>query len=322
MPSGSKQPLISVIGGTGFLGRAVVNLLLRENYDVQIISRRASDAKSLFPLTASGGRLLLTNADITQPKTLHDCFDNSFAVINLVGILFERGKQRFETLHSQCPERLAKLAKDSGVERFIQISALGVHQAKGSDYAESKAMGEQAVLSEFPKATILSPSVIFGPEDNFINQFDQMASLSPALPLIGGGLTKFQPVYVEDVAKAVLACLKDADTAGQSYELGGPEVFTFKEILRLILKITKRERLLVPLSWTLAKITGFFGEFAPTPPLTRDQVELLKHDNIVSKDGFKELGITPAALEPVIRSYLRPGKPAPHFLHKDEQKAA
>jgi len=309
--------LVTVVGGTGFLGQSVVNLLLRHGYDVQVLARHAADCKQMFPLTAGGGRLRLRNADITQPKTIHDAFEGSWAVVNLVGILYEKGRQRFSSLHSQCPERIAKMAKEAGVVRLVHLSALGASKAKGSRYAKSKATGETAVLSAFAEATILSPSVIFGPGDNFINQFSRMADYSPFLPLIGGGKTKFQPVYVGDVAEAVLNCLENPATAGKRYDLAGPKIYSFNKILEKILALTGRKRLLVPLPWILAKLIGFFGEWLPKPPLTRDQVQLLRTDNTVSKNGLTELGITPKPMEAILPGYLpHPQKPELKMLGK------
>ncbi len=296
--------LVTVIGGTGFVGKAVVNALLREGYDVQVLSRNARDHKEMFPLSAGKGRLLLRNADITQPKTTHDAFENSWAVINLVGLLFEKGRQRFSTIHTQCAERLAKTAKDAGVSRYIHMSALGIDKAKSSNYAKTKERGEKAVKDAFADATIMRPSVIFGVEDDFINQFNNLAKISPVLPLIGGGKTKFQPVYVNDVAAAFVAALKDSSTQGQTYELGGGETYTFKEILELILRITNRKRTLISIPWPIAKIIGFFNEFLPQPLLTRDQVQLLKTDNVTSQNGFKALGIVPQSLAIIIPTYL------------------
>ncbi len=301
---------ITVIGGTGFVGKAVVNALLRKGYDVQAVSRNAQSHRDLFPLNASGGRLLLKNADVSQPKTLHGLFDDSFAVINLVGILFEKGRQRFPAIHSQCAERIAKMAKEAGVGRFIHLSALGVNTAKGSRYASSKATGETAVLAAFPSATILAPSVIFGPEDNFINQFSQMAAMAPALPLIGGGKTRFQPVYVGDLAAAVVKSLEMSETKGKRYELGGPNIYSFKEILELILRVTHRKRCLISVPWGIAKIMGFFAEFLPVPPITRDQVQLLKFGNVVNENGFEALDIVPQSLEIIIPQYLAVKAPA------------
>lgn len=310
--------LVTVIGGTGFVGQSLVNALLREGYDVQVLARNASACKDMFPLSAGGGRLYLRNADVTQPKTLHDAFDDSWAVINLVGILYEKGRQRFSTIHSQCAERLAKMAKEAGVSRYIHMSALGIEKAKGSRYAKSKLTGEQAVKTVFSNATFMRPSVIFGAGDNFTNQFSQMAAFSPALPLIGGGNTNFQPIYVGDVADAFVKALRTDASQGGIYELGGPTVYSFRQILQRILKVTNRKRMLVSIPWSIAKLIGFFAEFAPNPPLTRDQVQLLKHANVVSKDGLKELGIIPTPMELILPKYLsenpkkKPLQPSQH----------
>lgn len=284
--------LVTVIGGTGFVGQTLVNALMRDGYDVQVLARNASACKNMFPLSAGGGRLYLRNADITQPKTLHDAFDDSWAVINLVGILFEKGRQRFSAIHTQCAERLAKMAKEAGVSRYIHMSALGINKAKGSRYANSKETGEKSVSSAFAGATFMRPSVIFGAGDNFTNQFNQIANMSPALPLIGGGNTTFQPVYVGDVAEAFIAVLRDENSQGKTYELGGPTVYSFRQILQRILKVTDRKRVMISIPWTIAKIMGFFAEFTPKPPLTRDQVRLLKHNNIVAKNGLTALGLS------------------------------
>lgn len=308
-----SNKLVTVIGGTGFVGKTLVNALIRDGYDVQVLARNASACKDMFPLSAGGGRLYLRNADVTQPKTLHDAFDGSWAVINLVGILYEKGRQRFSTIHTQCAERLAKMAKDAGAKRYIHMSALGINKAKGSRYAKSKETGEQAVTSAFAGATFMRPSVIFGAGDNFTNQFNRMASISPALPLIGGGNTTFQPIYVGDVADAFVAALRDESSQGKTYELGGPTVYSFRQILQRILKTTNRSRMMISIPWSLAKFMSFFAEFAPVPPLTRDQVQLLKTNNIVSKNGLVELGISPTSMEMMMPKYLRSGKKKTNF---------
>lgn len=300
-----KPAMVTVVGGTGFLGRYVVQELVQAGYAVQVISRRAHRAAHQQPLGYQT-RVLYKRGDITQPRSIQEAIAGSFAVVNLVGILFEKRKQRFSAIHAQCPERLAQLVKEAGVERLIHVSALGVDKAGQSVYARSKGTGEKAVLSAFPRATILRPSIIFGAEDNFFNQFACLSRFVPALPLIGGGHTKFQPVYVGDVAKAVVAALKKPETAGQIYELGGPEVLSFQEILQYILQQTGYRRCLVKLPWALANVVGFLGEFLPKPPLTRDQVKLLKQDNVVQpdRDGFRILGLKPTAIAQVVPGYL------------------
>jgi uncharacterized protein YbjT (DUF2867 family) len=301
----ANQRIITIVGGTGFLGRYVVWQLARAGYTLRVISRTPDSA---LPLKTSGdvGQIVLMGGNLAEPESFAGKLDNSYAVINLVGILFESGSQKFTKLHAQGAEALAKMSKAAGVQRFIHVSALGVDKASGSSYARTKALGERAVLAAFPEAIILRPSVIFGPEDNFFNQFATMASLFPALPLIGGGRTRFQPVYAGDVAKAVEVCLTRPDVKGHIYELGGPKVYSFKEILEFILFTIGKQRRFMPIPSGIASIMGGVSEFLPRPPLTRDQVKLLKYDNIVSPNArtFAQLGITPTAVESIVPDYL------------------
>jgi NADH dehydrogenase len=227
-------------------------------------------------------------------------------VINLAGILFESGKQSFSTVQTTGAEKLAHMARAAGVEVFIQMSALGVEKASGSRYASSKLMGEKAVQTAFPTATILRPSIVFGEEDNFFNQFATIAGFSPVLPLIGGGTTKFQPVYVDDVAKAIEAALSNKNMRGKIYELGGPKIYSFKEILQFITTTIYKPRCLTTLPYGLANIVGFFNELLPRPMITRDQIKLLKQDNIVSANTltFADIGITPQNVEAIVPHYL------------------
>lgn len=301
-----KPHLVTVIGGTGFLGRYVVQELVKAGYHVQVIARNAHRAASLQPLGYQN-RVIYRRGDLTSPRTLQDYIPGSFAVINLVGILFEKRRQRFSALHAQCPERLAKLAKDAEAKHFVHVSALGADQAVQSIYARSKGTGEKAVMAAFPQATIFRPGIIFGAEDNFFNQFAGLARFLPFLPLIGGGKTRFQPVYVGDVAKAIVASLTRPDTQGKIYELGGPGIYTFRELLEYILQLTGHKRFLLPIPFAFAKLAGFFGEWMPRPLLTRDQVKLLQHDNLVqpARDGFTALNLQPIALEMVVPAYLQ-----------------
>jgi NADH dehydrogenase len=300
-----EQRVVTILGGTGFLGRYVVQQLARSGYRLRVIARNPSAA---IELITSGhvGQISLIAGDITKPESYAASLKGSYAVVNLVGILFESGKRNFTEVHSLGAEKLAIAASAAGVKRFIQISALGVEHEFGSSYARSKFLGEQAVMSAFPKATILRPSIMFGAEDNFFNKFAKMASIAPALPLIGGGKTKFQPVYVGDVAHAIEVCLTEDETRGQIYELGGPHTYSFKQILEYILLITGKSRALVKLPFGVASFIGRLGEFCPTPPLTRDQVKLLKYDNTVnpSLKSFAHLGITPTAVEMIVPEYL------------------
>lgn len=300
-----EQKIITIFGGTGFLGRYVVARLAAAGYRLRVVSRNPIKASQL-KTAGNTGQISLIAGDITKPESYKDTLSGSYAVINLVGILFERKAQSFTAVHSLGAEKLAASAKSLGIERFVHISALGVEHETGSAYARSKILGERAVLSAFPEATILRPSVMFGAEDNFFNKFAKMTEISPFLPLIGGGKTLFQPVYVGDVAKAVEACLNKDESKGQIYELGGAHVYSFKQILEYILQVTGKKRLLVPIPFSIASIIGRFAEILPNPPLTRDQVKLLKYNNVVNPDAktLAHLGISPTALEMIVPQYL------------------
>ncbi|MGE0753738.1 MAG: complex I NDUFA9 subunit family protein [Alphaproteobacteria bacterium] len=300
-----QQKIISVVGGTGFLGRYVVRQLARRGYPIQVISRHPERVLQLKP-SGDVGQIVPVAGDIKDIGSLHDTLERSYAVINLAGILYEKGKQNFTAIHAQGAEKLAQAAASLGVTKFIHISALGVDKVSGSNYARTKALGEKAVLAAFPTACILRPSVLFGPEDDFFNQFAHMAGFSPALPLIGGGRTRFQPVYVADVAKAVAICLQKPQTNGQTYELGGPQIFTFKEVLEYVLRVTHKNRKLVNIPFGMATGMGTLGELLPVPPLTRDQVRLLEHDNVVSPNakGFSALGISATSVDMIVPGYL------------------
>jgi NADH dehydrogenase len=297
---------VIVIGGTGFLGRYVVRELAKQGHVVRVFSRHPERAKYL-KTAGDVGQIVLEAGDLKKPETITRHFHSGvYAVINLVGLLYERGKQNFSQLHAVAPEKLAKAARAAGISRFVQVSSLGVDKAVNAKYARTKMTGEKAVLAAFPEATILRPSVIFGPEDNFINKFAHMASISPFLPLIGGGKTRFQPVYVADVAKAIAQCLRTRETCGQIYELGGPRTYSFREILDYIKSETGHKSHYLGLSFGLAGLVGAFAEWLPTPPLTRDQVRMLKNDNVVSPEskGLSQLGVTATALELVAPQYL------------------
>ncbi len=301
----AENKIVTIFGGAGFVGQYVVKHIARAGYRVRAIVRDVPGAAYL-KTQGDVGQIALVYGDITKPETYKNALKDSYAVINLVGILFEKGKQTFDNIHTQAPKELAQHAKEAGVTRFLHMSALGVEQATTAKYAKSKTAGEHAVLEYFPDATIFKPSVIFGAEDNFYNQFAKMGVFSPALPLIGGGNTKFQPVYVDDVAKAYAKALENPQTKGKTYELGGVDVMSFKEILQTINQMTNRERMLVKVPSCMASAGAFFAEFLPTPPLTRDQVEMLKYDNVVSDDAltFKDLGIEPTDADLVVPAYL------------------
>ena len=298
-------PVVVIFGGTGFLGRHLVRHLAAQGYVVRVVSRQAARADYLKTM-GNPGQIVLMSADLTRPESIAPVLSGATAVVNLVGVLFESGRQQFPSLHAQAPEQLAKLARAAGIKQFVHISALGVERAVNSKYARTKSMGEKAVRSAFPEATILRPSVIFGPEDNFFNQFARLATFSPMLPLIGGGKSKFQTVFVGDVAQAVGVALSDPDTAGKTYELGGPATMTLKEIYEYILKHTNRRACLLPVPFELAAMLALGTEWLPHPPMTRDQVRLLEMDNVVQEGALTlaDLGIQPTHPDDVVPDYL------------------
>jgi NADH dehydrogenase len=296
---------IVVVGGSGFIGRYVVKRLAERGAVVVAVSRHASEALFLKPF-GDVGQVALIDADLTDEARLAAALSGAEAVISSVGILYERGRQRFDVVHHQGPARLARLAAQAGAKHLVHVSAIGADPQAPAAYARSKAAGEAAVKAAFPAATILRPSLVFGPEDDFFNRFGAMACLLPALPLIGGGTTRFQPVYVGDVADAAVAALERADAQGKTYELGGPKAYSFRELMELLLAEIGRKRMLVNLPYGLASFEARFLECLPVPPLTRDQVKLLQRDTVVSPGalGLADLGITPTALALVLPTYL------------------
>ena len=296
---------VCVVGGSGFIGRYVVKRLAERGAVIAVVSRHATEARFLRPM-GDVGQIALIDAGLDDEQGLAAAVAGASAVVSSIGILYERGQQRFKLLHVDGPARLARLAAAAGAKHFVQVSALSADAKAASAYARSKAEGEAAVKAAFPAATILRPSLVFGPEDDFFNRFGAMARLSPALPLVGGGATRFQPVYVGDVANAAMAALERPEAAGRTYELGGPEVRSFRELMELLLAEIGRRRLLVPLPFGLAGIAAFFMEFMPKPMLTRDQVKLLQRDTVVTRGapGLADLGVTPTALELMLPAYL------------------
>lgn len=305
-----RDPVVTVFGGSGFIGRYVVEKLAKRGWMIRVAVRRPDDA--LFLKTAGQlGQIAPIAANIRDQRSVEAVIAGADAVINLVGILFESGPQRFAKVQAEGPGRIAAAAAAAGVRQMVHISAIGADSASPAAYGRSKAAGEQAVRAAFPAATILRPSIVFGPEDGFFNRFAAMTRLSPALPLIGGGRTRFQPVYVVDVADAVLAALERPDAAGQIYELGGPGTYSFRELMQLLLQEIGRRRLLIPIPFALASLQGALLQYLPSPPLTLDQVRLLKRDNVVSPGakGLADLGIAPTAVEVILPTYLDKYRP-------------
>jgi NADH dehydrogenase len=297
--------VVTVFGGSGFIGRYVVKRLARQGWLVRVAVRRPSRAQFLKPL-GDVGQVVPLRAPLQDEAAVRDAVAGADAVINLVGLLFEKGRQSFEAVHYQGARRVAEAAAAAGVRHLVQMSAIGADIHAEAEYARSKGAAEQAVRKAFPDAVVVRPSIVFGPEDGFFNLFAALARLSWVLPLIGGGKTRFQPVYVGDVADAILRVLSDPDCAGKTYELGGPRVYTFKELLELLLVQIRRRRLLVPLPFWAAELEAAVLELLPVPLLTRDQVKLLKHDNVVAAGALTlaDLGIAPTAVELIVPTYL------------------
>jgi NADH dehydrogenase len=306
--------LAVVFGGSGFIGRNVVRELARRGWRVRVAVRRPHHAQFLRPMGAVG-QVQLVQANIRHRPSVEQALLGADAVVNLVGLLFQSGPQSFERLQAQGSAAVAELAAKAGVETFVYLSAIGADETSDSRYARTKDEGERAVRSAIPTATIMRPSVVFGPEDQFFNKFATLLSMAPPflpLPLlIGGGATKFQPAYVDDVADAVAAALETTAACGKTYELGGPRIYTFRQILEFIMEETGRRRVLAPAPFALAPALGAFGELINwipffDPPITRDQIRLLKRDNVVGSGAltFADLGVSPRTVEAIVPAYL------------------
>ena len=301
--------LITVFGGSGFVGGQVVHALARRGWRVRIACRRPDRAYKL-QTSGSVGQILAVRCDVNDPAQVAAALNGADAAINLVGILYEAGKRSFQAMHVDASRIIAEACAAGGVDRLVQVSALGANPESESDYARTKAEAEMAVRAVEPNAVIVRPSVVFGSGDDFLNKFAKMGQIAPALPLIGGGKTKFQPVYVGDVAEAIARCATDAGAAQRTFELGGPAVMSFEDVLKLVLRETHRTRLLAPLPFFVAKMIGGLAQLTAMvgikPVLTEDQVTLLQSDNVVSADaeGLAALGIEPTGIEAVAANYL------------------
>ena len=315
--------LVTVFGGSGFVGRHVVRALVRRGWRVRAAVRRPDLAGHLQPMGVVG-QIHAVQANLRYPDSVAAAVASADAVVNLVGILAKQGRQTFDAVHAEGAATIARAAKAAGISAVVGVSAIGADKASPSRYARTKAAGEAALLGEIPGAVILRPSIIFGPEDEFFNRFGAMARISPVLPLIGGGRTRFQPVYVGDVAEAVAVSLDGKARPGTVYELGGPEVLTFRELLDRTQAWTGHKRPYFPIPFWLAKLMAIGS--APLPgglrPFTLDQVRLLQRDNIVSEAAFKQartlhgLGITqPRATLAIVPEYLERFRPKGQFSH-------
>lgn len=309
MTPAPSETLITLIGGSGFLGRHIVRSLAKRGYRIRVACRRPDLAGHVQPLGVPG-QIMPVQANVRYPDSVAAVCEGAHAVVNLTGVLTSAGAQSFDAIHVFGADAAARAAKAARAKLFIQMSALGADPNSPSEYAKSKAEGEARARAAFSGAIILRPSIVFGPEDQFFNRFAAMARFSPALPLIGGGTTKFQPVFVGDIAQAVTKLIDAGLAAGRTYELGGPEVASFRELMDFTLQTVGRKRLLIPVPWPVARIQAMILGVLPKPLLTTDQVELLKSDNVVSEEAIAErrtlqgLGITPRGYEAIVPSYL------------------
>ncbi|ANK89872.1 MULTISPECIES: complex I NDUFA9 subunit family protein [Rhizobium] len=326
MTLANLPPLVTVFGGSGFVGRHVVRALAKRGYRIRVAVRRPDLAGFLQPL-GNVGQISFVQANLRYRNSIDRAVEGASHVINCVGILHQTGRNTFDAVQEFGGRAVAEAARNAGAT-LTHISAIGAHADSDSGYGRTKGRAEAAILSIKPDAVIFRPSIVFGPEDSFFNKFADMARMSPVLPLVGGGKTKFQPVYVEDVAEAVARAVDGKVAGGKIYELGGPEVLSFRECLEMMLKVTSRKNPLVSLPFGLASLIGSIASLIPfvTPPITPDQVRLLKRDNVVSPEAeaegrtLKGLGITPTMPASVLGSYLVQYRP--HGQYTGSGKAA
>jgi NADH dehydrogenase len=303
------QDLVTVFGGSGFLGSQVVRALAKQGLRVRVAVRQPHLAHTMR-LLGDVGQIEVVQANVRNEASVQRALAGAQGCVNLVGVLYETGRQKFLSVHTMGARNVAAQAKAAGLKSLVQVSAIGADEASEAKYARTKGLGEAAVREAFPEAVIIRPSIIFGQGDGFFNKFGEMAVMSPVLPLIGGGKTRFQPVFVGDVAKAIATAVTDPACAGKTYELGGPAVVSFKEVMEIINAQTGRNRLLMPLPMAVAGLIGKVCEIVAltpvAPPLTSDQVELLKTDNVVTGayPGLSDLGIEATTLEAILPTYM------------------
>ena len=301
----NNQKIIAIFGAGGFLGKYLMRELTKLDYRIKVATRNPFVKGYLKPL-GNPGQIELFKTNIFNEEDIRKVLKNSDFVINLVGILYEKRKQKFNQIHSQFPLLISRLCNEFDIKKLVHVSALGTKEKHSSRYMQSKLQGEKNIQNTFKPSVILRPSVVFGPEDNFFNTFASLAQFSPALPLIGGGKTKFSPIYVGDVAKAIVKAIELNNSDCKIYELGGPENYSFKELMNILLIEIKKKRFLLPISFNVAKLQSYFLQMFPNPLLTPDQVELLKYNNIVTGDypTLKDLGITGTTIQKILPKYI------------------
>ncbi len=297
---------VTVFGGSGFIGRSIVRALAQEGLQVRVACRRIELAERI-KTAGDVGQITLMRANLRMPESIAIAIAGSQAVINAAGIPFERGRQRYRGVHVEGAKAIAEAASAAGVQRLVHVSGIGAEgRSSKNRYIQSKVEAEDAIIAGFETATFLRPSVVFGPQDAMFNGLAKVAAKAPFLPVVGDGKARVQPVFAGDVGAAAAAVLARPDTARSVFELGGPTVYTYGEIAALVLREIDRDQPIIGVPAGLMKIAGFFAEFLPVPPLTRDQVDLLTHDNVV-RGGAKtlaDLGIVPTAAEVILPTYL------------------
>ncbi len=304
------RKVATVFGGSGFIGRYVVQRLAARGHVVRVVGRNTERVKNLMT-TGAVGQVVPLYGSFANPATIMRATEGADLIVNLVGILAEQKSGDFQRLQADGPGLIARGAAETGASRLVQISAIGADTGSPSLYGRTKAAGEAAARAAFPGTVVLRPSLVFGEEDKFFNRFGTMAMYSPIMPVISGD-SRFQPVYVGDVADAVMAGLEREDAVGQTYELGGPRIYTFRELLAWILRETRRHRAMIDIPPGIARLQARVGELVPGKPFTRDQLTMLERDNVVNESalGLATLGIVPTPVELVVPAYLdryRPG---------------
>tara|TARA_B100000427_G_scaffold212890_1_gene177573 strand:- start:50 stop:991 length:942 start_codon:yes stop_codon:yes gene_type:complete len=301
----NNQKIIAIFGAGGFIGKHLMRELTKLDYRIKVATR-SPYLKGYLKTQGNPGQIELFETNIFDLDSIKEVLNNCNFVINLVGILYETRKQKFDAVHSYFPDLLSKACSELGIEKLIHVSALGIKEKHPSKYMQSKLEGENKIRENFSGSKILRPSVIFGQEDKFFNTFAQIAQFSPMLPLIGGGKTKFAPIYVGDVAKAIVRALEINNSESEIYELGGPKEYSFKELMKILLTEIKKKRFLVSIPWGIARFQSYFLQMLPNPLLTPDQVELLKHSNVVTGNypTLKDLGITGTEIQNILPKYI------------------
>jgi uncharacterized protein YbjT (DUF2867 family) len=318
------QNLVTVFGGSGFVGAQAVRQLAKAGWRIRVAVRNPNLAYAMR-LAGDVGQIDIVQANVRNPASVRRALEGASAAVNLVGVMHESGRQGFQAVHVMGARNVAEQARAAGVGRLVQMSAIGADANSKSKYARTRAEGEAAAREIYPDAVIVRPSIVFGPEDRFFNRFAALAGISPALPLIGGGHTRFQPVYLGDVAKVLAEAAGHPAAAGQTYELGGPGIFTFRELMELALREIGKRRFLAPVPWPVAGLLGKAGDLAGAlAPITSDQVLLLKTDNVASGayPGLAEAGITPTSVESVIPSYLYRFRKGGQYADQEDREYA